>query len=442
MQAAETGTGNDPLSGGYAMASQFRLVRRVIWKPRTQRGMWSFTVVVRDPLRKNPTADAVRKILFTSGSTRTPKGVVNTHGMLCANQAALAAGWPFVTDAPPVIIDWLPWSHTFGANHNFIMILANGGTLYIDGGKPAPGAFDVTLANLREIPSTIYFDVPRGFDMLVEHLESDKALAEVFFSKLEVIFYAGAALSAATWDRLAAIAPRRVAMTSAWGSTETSPLVTQVHFPIDRAGVIGLPVSGHALAFAPVADKHELRVTGPSVTPGYWIAGGEVEPVPRDELGFYPMGDAGRLAEPDAPEQGVMFDGRTAENFKLASGTWVHVGELRMALIAACSPLVTDAVITGHDRWEIGALVWPAPSRTIDDDFHAALAAALARLCEARRSSSTRIARLLVLTEPPSIDAGEITDIGYINQRAVLARRNERVAELYAGGPSVIVHRA
>jgi acyl-CoA synthetase (AMP-forming)/AMP-acid ligase II len=256
--------------------------------------------------------NTIAKILFTSGSTGTPKGVVNTQGMLCANQAALAAGWPFVTDAPPVIIDWLPWSHTFGANHNFNMILANGGTLYIDGGKPAPGAFDVTLANLREIPSTIYFNVPRGFDMLVEHLESDKALAEVFFSKLEVIFYAGAALSPATWDRLAAIAPRRVTMTSAWGSTETSPLVTQVHFPIDRAGVIGLPVPGHALAFAPVANKHELRVTGPSVTPGYWIAGGEIEPVPRDELGFYPMGDAGRLADPDAPEQGVVFEGRTA----------------------------------------------------------------------------------------------------------------------------------
>ena len=181
---------------------------------------------------------------------------------------------------------------------------------------------------------------------------------------------------------------------------------------------------------------------GPSVTPGYWVAGGGVEPVPRDELGFYPMGDAGRLADPDVPAKGVVFDGRTAENFKLASGTWVHVGELRIALIAACSPLVADAVITGHDRSEIGAMVWPAPGRVVDDEFRAALAAGLARCCESRVSSSTRIARLLVLTEPPSIDAGEITDKGYINQRAVLARRAERVAELYAGGPSVLVYRS
>jgi feruloyl-CoA synthase len=385
------------------------------------------------------TPDTVAKILFTSGSTGTPKGVVNTHRMLCSNQAAIAAGWPFLADRPPVIVDWLPWSHTFGANHNFNMVLASGGTLYIDAGKPAPGAFEATLANLREVPSTLYFNVPRGFDMLAGALEADDALRETFFRDLDVMFYAAAALSPATWDRLAAVARRanaKVAMVSAWGSTETSPLVTQVHFDIDRAGVIGLPAPGLELAFAPSGDKLEMRVRGPSVTPGYWIAGGGLEPAPSDELGFYPMGDAGRLADDAAPEQGVVFDGRTAENFKLTSGTWVHVGELRIALIAACSPLVADAVITGHDRSEIGALVFAAPGQTVGRDT---LAAGLARCNTTRNASSTRIARALVLAEPPSIDAGEITDKGYINQRAVLARRTAEVARLYAGDGEVVI---
>ena len=376
--------------------------------------------------------NAVAKILFTSGSTGTPKGVVNTHRMLCANQAAIAAGWPFLAERPPVIVDWLPWSHTFGANHNFNLILANGGTLYIDAGKPAPGAFDTTLANLRDVPSTLYFNVPRGFDMLAGALETDDALRDTFFRELDIVFYAAAALSPATWARLAAVAKRagkQPTMVSAWGSTETSPLVTQVHWPIDRAGVIGLPAPGLELAFAPSGDKLEMRVRGASVTPGYWIAGGGIEPAPRDELGFYPMGDAGKLANEAAPEQGVVFDGRTAENFKLTSGTWVHVGELRIALVAACSPFVADAVITGHDRDEVGALVFAAPGHTIDER---ALAEGLAR-CNAGRGSAARIARARVLREPPSIDHGEITDKGYINQRAVLARRADEVAALYAG---------
>jgi feruloyl-CoA synthase len=383
------------------------------------------------------TPDTVAKILFTSGSTGTPKGVVNTHRMLCSNQAAIAAGWPFLDDRPPVIVDWLPWSHTFGANHNFNMILAHGGTLYIDDGKPAPGAFEATLANLRQVPSTLYFNVPRGFDMLAGALEADEQLRATFFRDLDLVFYAAAALSPATWDRLAAVARRagaHPAMVSAWGSTETSPLVTQVHFPIDRAGVIGLPAPGLELAFAPAGDKLEMRVRGDNVTPGYWLPGGAIEPAPADELGFYPMGDAGRLADPEHPEQGVLFDGRTAENFKLASGTWVHVGELRVALIAACSPLVADAVITGHDRDEIGALVFAAPGAD-----PAALAEGLRRCNATRNASSTRIARMLVLGEPPSIDAGEITDKGYLNQRAILARRAADVARLYTGGDGVIL---
>ena len=377
------------------------------------------------------TGDTVAKILFTSGSTGVPKGVINTQRMLCANQAGLAAGWPFLDDPakPPVIVDWLPWSHTFGANHNANLILAHGGTLYIDAGKPAPGAFDATLANLREIPSTIYFNVPRGFDLLVGALETDDALRAAFFRELDVIFYAAAALSPATWQRLEAVAARagrQVAMTSAWGSTETSPLVTQVSYPIARAGVIGMPIPGTELAFAPVGDQLEMRVKGPNVAPGYLAHGGALEPLPLDELGFYPMGDAG-TAGPD----GVVFAGRTSENFKLASGTWVHVGPVRLALIAACSPHLSDAVICGHDRAELGALVWLAPGGDATQ-LHAAVAS------QRDAASSARIGRVLVLREPPSIDAGEITDKGYINQRAVRERRAGEVERLFSDDVFVI----
>ncbi len=378
--------------------------------------------------------DTIAKVLFTSGSTGMPRGVVNTQRMLCSNQAALACGWPFLRARPPVIVDWLPWSHTFGANHNFNLILTHGGTLYIDGGKPAPGAFDETVRNLREIPSTIHFNVPRGFDMLVGQLETDPALRATFFRELDVMFYAAAALSPATWSRLEAVARDEgadVAMVSAWGSTETSPLVTQVHFPIARAGVIGVPIPGVELAFVPSGDKLEMRVRGPNVTPGTWRAGGGVDAIPLDELGFYAMGDAGKLDDDAAPERGVVFDGRTSENFKLTSGTWVHVGELRIALVAACSPRIADAVITGHDRDEICALVVPAPGQTVDAHYRDELARALGRLNETRNSSSTRIARLLVLDEPPTIDAGEITDKGYVNQRTMLTRRAALVDQLY-----------
>jgi feruloyl-CoA synthase len=385
--------------------------------------------------------DTVAKLLFTSGSTGTPKGVVNTQRMLCANQAALAAGWAFLADRPPVIVDWLPWSHTFGANHNANLVLTHGGTLYLDAGKPAPGAFDETLRNLREVASTIYFNVPRGFDMLVGHLETDDALRATFFRDLDVVFYAAAALSPATWGRLAAVAARAgrpIAMTSAWGSTETAPLVTQVSWSIDRAGVIGAPVPGVELAFAPVGDKLEMRVKGPSVAPGYLRADRTIEPLPLDEHGFYPMGDAGRLADDAAPDAGVVFEGRTSENFKLATATWVHVGEVRLALVAACSPLVADAVICGHDRDELGALVFLAPGRAATAELVAELHAALARHAAACGTSSTRIARALILVEPASIDAGEITDKGYLNQRAILDRRAGEVARLYSDDPTVL----
>ncbi|HEV7784643.1 MAG TPA: feruloyl-CoA synthase, partial [Thermoanaerobaculia bacterium] len=308
--------------------------------------------------------DTLAKILFTSGSTGKPKGVLNTQRMLCSNQQALAQAWPFLEERPPVIVDWLPWSHTFGGNHNFNLVLRNGGTLYVDGGKPAPGLIETTVRNLREVPSTFHFNVPRGYEMLIPHLERDEVLREVFFRDLDAIFYAAAALPQPLWEKLEDLSilatGRRVVMLSAWGSTETAPSATQVHFLIERAGVIGLPGAGTEIKLAPVESKLELRVKGPNVTPGYWQRpelGREV----FDEDGFLKTGDAGKLADPHDPSQGILFDGRLAENFKLTSGTWVHVGELRLEILAAAAPLVQDVVVTGHDRQEIGLLVFPNP---------------------------------------------------------------------------------
>ncbi|HEY6461052.1 MAG TPA: feruloyl-CoA synthase [Polyangiaceae bacterium] len=407
----------------------------------------STPIAVDEALRTTPTRavddafaaigpDTVAKILFTSGSTGTPKGVVNTQRMLCSNQQAIAQTWPFLADRPPVVVDWLPWSHTFGGNHNFFMVLWHGGTLYVDAGKPAPGLFDETLRNLRAISPTLYFNVPRGFDLLASALETDAAFAEHFFAELDLLFYAAAALPQSTWVRLEEASARargrgtKVTMVSAWGATETAPLVTQVHFPIDRAGVIGLPAPGCELAFVPVGNKLEMRVRGPCVTPGAWGPGGTIEPNATDERGFYPTGDAGMLEDDAAPERGVVFGGRIAENFKLASGTWVHVGELRVAVVAACAPLVADAVVAGHDRDDVGLLVFPAPGA---GDVRDRLRDRLAAFNASRPGTSTRVARALVLTEPPSIDAGEITDKGYLNQRAVLDRRAALVERLYAG---------
>jgi feruloyl-CoA synthase len=384
--------------------------------------------------------DTVAKILFTSGSTGTPKGVINTHRMLCANQEMLVHGWPFVAERPPILVDWLPWNHTFGGNHNFNMVLRNGGTLYVDGGKPAPGLVEATIRNLREIAPTMYFNVPRGFDLLLPFLETDAALRRTFFSRLDVLFYAGAALSQPLWDRLRRLVDgegARVAMLSAWGSTETSPLATQVHVLIDRAGLIGLPVPGCELKLVPAGGKLEARVRGPHVTPGYYRRPDLTEEA-FDEEGYYRIGDAVKFADASDPAQGLVFDGRVAEDFKLTSGTWVHVGALRIALIAAGSPLIQDAVITGHDRDEVGALLFlnPVVSRDLGPAaIRTKISAALASLAARSQGTSTHPARALILAEPPSIDADEITDKGYINQRAVLERRAALVERLYTTPP-------
>ena len=379
----------------------------------------------------------VAKILFTSGSTGIPKGVVNTHRMLTANQQQLAQAWPFVEDRPPVVIDWLPWNHTFGGNHNFNMVLRNGGTLYVDGGKPTPERIGLTVQNLHSVSPTMYFNVPRGFDALLPHLERDEALRASFFKELDLVFYAAAALPQPLWERLEAvsIAARgsKVTMTSAWGSTETSPLITSVHFPIDRAGVIGLPAPGIELKLVPFGDKLEMRVKGPNVTPGAWRRG-EVVPAALDEEGFLSTGDAGRLTD-----EGVVFDGRIAENFKLSSGTWVSVGEVRMGVVGACSPWVMDAVIAGHDRDFLTALIFPSPAA--GPQLRAQVIAGLKAHNAMHPRTGTRIVRAVLLAEPPSIDHGEMTDKGYINQRAVLTRRAVSVEALYAPapGPDVLV---
>jgi len=384
--------------------------------------------------------DSIAKILFTSGSTGVPKGVLNTHRMLCSNQQALAQGWPFLGERPPVMVDWLPWSHTFGGNHNFNLVLWHGGTLWVDRGKPAPGRIEETVATLRLVSPTLCFNVPRGFDALLPFLESDGDLAETFFRDLDLLFYAAAALPRPTWDRLVRVARRvrgeTVPFVSAWGSTETSPLVTQVHDLLDEPGNIGVPVPGAVLKLVPNGRKLEARVQGPQVAPGYFASGCQM----LDEEGFYRTGDAMRLADPNDPDRGLVFDGRVAEDFKLTSGTWVHVGALRLKLIGALAPLVQDVVIAGHDREAIGILLFPAPAAA-DASLRARIASALrAHNLEENGASSRAVKGAVLLTEPPSIDAGEITDKGYINQRAVLDRRAALVEALFISGHPDVIH--
>jgi feruloyl-CoA synthase len=389
--------------------------------------------------------DTVAKILFTSGSTGVPKGVINTQRMLCSNQQSWVQVWPFLEDAPPVLCEWLPWNHTFGGNATFHLVLRNGGTLHIDDGKPTPDLIQATVRNLREVSPTMYFNVPRGFDLLLPHLEADDELRQSFFAKLDAMFYAGAALPQNLFDRLVRLKPdgsTRPFMLSGWGSTETAPVAALVHFEIDRPTVVGNPPPGVELKLVPSGDKHEVRVRGPNVTPGYHRSP-DLTRAAFDDEGFYMIGDAMRLVDPGAPARGLAFDGRVAEDFKLPSGTWVRVGSVRVALIAACNPLVQDAVITGHDRDDVGALVWLNPSAVraqgLDEiGVRTRLLAALATLHADRSGCSMPPSRLLILDHPPSIDGGEITDKGYINQRAVLDRRADHVEQLYAGAAAVI----
>jgi feruloyl-CoA synthase len=395
------------------------------------------------------TASTPAKILFTSGSTGVPKGVITTNRMLAANYAMYAQAWP-QSAASPTLVDWLPWSHCFGGSFVFGVALHNGGTLYIDEGKPAPGAFDATIRNLREIAPTSYYNVPRGFALLLDALEADAALATTFFSRLHLLCNAGAALPSTLRERLTLLMERYavhdVAIISCWGATETAPLATgSWENPAPDLDTIGTPVPGVEIRLAPVEDRHELRVRGPNVTPGYWR-----NPVATaaafDEEGFYKTGDAGALRDPANPAAGIDFCGRIAENFKLSSGTWVNVGNVRIGLLEA-TPVLEDAVIAGHDGDEIVALFFLALSvaRALAADAtadHTALSQSPAvrdHIFNAIRShnashphSSMRIARAILLPEPPNRAEGEITDKGSINQGRALMLRAAAITRLTA----------
>jgi feruloyl-CoA synthase len=417
---------------------------------------WSIVATAETPAVATAFAaigpDTIAKFLFTSGSTGTPKAVINSQRMLTSSQQAKAQTWSFLDRAADdlVILDWLPWSHTFGANHNFNLVLRNGGTLYIDGGKPAPGLFAISLANLRSVMPTVYFNVPRGFDMLISALRDDEELRRRFFDEVKFAFYAGAALPQNLWDAMEELSiqtvGRAMPMVSAWGSTETSPLATDCHFQAHQSGNIGVPTPGTELKLLPSGDKLEVRVRGPNVTPGYWKAA-ELTARAFDADGFYQIGDAVTFADPLRPEQGLFFDGRVAEDFKLNSGTWVSVGTLRVAGIAALAPLAQDIVVCGHGGDQVRFLVLPnlmacralaslSDSAEVSEvigheKVREAIALGLAKLkVQSGGGSAGHATRALLLTEPASVDGGEITDKGYINQRAVLTRRAALVQTL------------
>jgi feruloyl-CoA synthase len=396
--------------------------------------------------------DAVAKILFTSGSTGMPKGVINTHRMLCSNQQMIAQVFGFLQDEPPVLLDWLPWNHTFGGNHNIGIALYNGGSFYIDDGKPGPSLIAETIRNLREISPTVYFNVPKGYEDLLPALRSDEQLRENFFRHLRLLFYAGAGLSQPVWDAYRDVAMQtcgeRIIMVTGLGSTETAPMAIQTTWETDQAGVIGIPIPGVEAKLVPRGAKLEVRVRGPNVTPGYWRQP-ELTAQAFDEDGFYNFGDALKFVDPADVNKGFLFDGRFSEDFKLASGTWASVGPLRSRILSHFAPFVRDVVITGHDRDDVGMLIFadadscrslcPALDRNasaagifshphVSAHFQALLESAAAN----STGSSNRVTRAIIMEEPPSLDAGEITDKGSLNQRAVLDRRAEIVAELYA----------
>jgi feruloyl-CoA synthase len=399
-------------------------------------------------------SDTVAKFLFTSGSAGRPKGVINTQRMLCSNLVMLNTCLAFMTDAPPVIVDWLPWNHTFGGNHNVGLMLFNGGSLYIDDGRPTEAGIAASVRNLREIAPTVYFNVPKGYEFLLPHLARDRALRDSFYSRLNVGFFAAAAMPRHVidaWDEVAvAHCGERIAMLTGLGATESAPFALWCNEKTTGAGRIGVPAPGQQLKLAPNDGKLEARLKGPNVTPGYWREP-QLTAAAFDQEGFYKLGDAIKFVDPDDPQQGFLFDGRLAENFKLSSGTWVNVGPLRARMIAHFAPYVRDVVVAGLNRDWLTALIVPdmEACRSLCPDVADAGAALfedprllaemqrrLASFAAASTGSSTRIERALVLYEPLSIDKGEVTDKGSINQRAVLEHRADLVARLYDDPPS------
>ena len=380
-----------------------------------------------------------------------PKAVINTQRMLCSNQAMIATMLAFLQDEPPVMVDWLPWHHTAGGNHNIGLVLYNGGTLYIDDGRPTAAEIGATVRNLREVAPTFYVNVPKGFEVLLPYLEDDAELRERFFSRLQLMFYAGAHLAQHVWEALQRHAlettGERILMLTGLGATETAPFAFMPGKEVSRAGEVGLPAPGIELKLVPLDRRRfDVRLKGPNVTPGYWRQE-ELTAEAFDEEGFYRLGDALRFIDPAAPAKGFGFEGRIAEDFKLSTGTWVHVGELRRTIIAHFAPLLRDAVIAGHDRDEVTVLLVPdleACRRLCGNataaDIDVLRSALLRRLLQERlddlarqaTGSSNRVARALLLAEPLSLDANELTDKGSINQHAVLTHRAHLIADLYA----------
>jgi feruloyl-CoA synthase len=398
--------------------------------------------------------DTIAKFLLTSGSTGNPKAVINTQRMICANQVMIRETLAFLKDEPPVIADWLPWNHTFGGNHNIGLTLFNGGSMYLDEGKPMPGGIEETVRNLREISPTVYFNVPKGYESLLPYLREDEALREKFFARLHAMFFSGAALSPFVWNSLDELAVQakgyRVPMLTGLGATETAPFFMSVNPLTSRSGHVGLPVSGNEAKLIPNNGKLEVRAKGPNVMPGYWRKA-DLTAAAFDEEGFYRLGDAIKPADPGNFDAGFDFDGRIGEDFKLASGTWVSVGPLRARFVAACAPLVRDAVIAGINRDEICALVvldldgcrLINPTLPHDDLsavandplVRAAFRERFARFLGTATGSSNRITRAVLLDTPLSIDRSEVTDKGSINQRAVLEHRAALIDQIYADQP-------
>ncbi|CAM3836396.1 Long-chain-fatty-acid-CoA ligase ACSBG2 [Pseudomonas reidholzensis] len=395
---------------------------------------------------------SLAKFLFTSGSTKLPKGVITTQGMLCANQQMLLQTFPEFAETPPVLVDWLPWNHTFGGSHNVGIVLYNGGSLYIDDGKPTPQGFAQTLHNLKDISPTAYLTVPKGWEELVKALEQDSTLCERFFSRMKLFFFAGAGLSQAIWDRLDAVAVahcgERIRMMAGLGMTETSPSCTFTTGPLSVAGYIGLPAPGCEVKLVPVDGKLEARFRGPHVMPGYWRAPEQTQQAFDDE-GFYRSGDAVRLCAPDNPQLGLMFDGRIAEDFKLSSGVFISVGPMRTKVILQGAPYVLDVVVLGPDRPCLGVLIFPRMpecrqlsglgAQASDSEVLASpalrdwLASLLATLNRDATGNASHIQFASLAGEAPSIDLGEVTDKGSINQRTVLQLRHDLIESLYAG---------
>ena len=378
--------------------------------------------------------------------------------MICANQVMIRETMAFLKDEPPVIVDWLPWNHTFGGNHNIGLTLYNGGSMYLDAGKPMPGGIEQTVRNLREISPTVYFNVPKGYESLLPYLRDDKALRAKFFHRLHAMFFSGAALSPFIWNSLDELAVQetgfRVPMLTGLGATETAPFFMSVNPVTSRSGHVGLPVSGNDAKLVPNNGKLEVRARGPNVTPGYWRQP-ELTAAAFDEEGFYKFGDAIKPVDPNDFDKGFDFDGRIAEDFKLASGTWVSVGPLRARFVAACAPLVRDVVIAGINRDEVSALVildldgcrLINPTLPLDDLaatagdplIRAAFHERFMKFLATATGSSTRITRAILLDTPLSIDRSEVTDKGSINQRAVLDHRAVLIEELYSPTPAAHV---